>query len=74
MPVDFGQKRVQLGERLVVVHLLVAVLSYSRRLFAKAFPASERPMQAPSMARLVTATASSGCALPISAAAERNAL
>lgn len=37
MQVDFGQKRVQIGERLVVVHLLVAVLSYSRRLFVKAF-------------------------------------
>jgi len=37
MQVDFGQKRVRIGERTVVVHLLVAVLSYSRRIFVKAF-------------------------------------
>src|SRR5213594_2544501 len=36
MQVDFGQKRVRIGERTVVVHLLVAVLSYSRRIFVKA--------------------------------------
>lgn len=37
MQVDFGQQRVWLGEYAVMVHLLVAVLSYSRRLFVKAF-------------------------------------
>jgi len=37
MQVDFGQKRVCIGERVVVVHLLVAVLSYARRIFVKAF-------------------------------------
>src|SRR5437867_450920 len=40
MQVDFGQKRVRIGERTVVVHLLVAVLSYSRRIFVKAFLAA----------------------------------
>lgn len=37
MQVDFGQKRVQIGANVVVVHLLVAVLSYSRRIFVRAF-------------------------------------
>ncbi len=37
MQIDFGQKRVLIGGKLVTVHLLVAVLSYSRRLFVKAF-------------------------------------
>lgn len=37
MQVDFGQKRVRVGAAEVVVHLLVAVLSYSRRLFVRAF-------------------------------------
>lgn len=37
MQIDFGQKRVRIGEVEVVVHLLVAVLSYSRRLFVRAF-------------------------------------
>lgn len=36
-PADFGQKRVQIGEASVRVFFLVAVLSYSRRLFVKAF-------------------------------------
>lgn len=36
MQVDFGQKRVLIGTAEVVVHLLVAVLSYSRRLFVRA--------------------------------------
>jgi transposase len=35
--VDFGQKLVRIGGELVRVFLLVAVLSHSRRLFAKAF-------------------------------------
>jgi transposase len=35
--IDFGQKRVQIGDVWVRVFLLVAVLSYSRRLFVKAF-------------------------------------
>ena len=37
MQVDFGQKKVWLGAALVTVHLLVATLSYSRRVFVKAF-------------------------------------
>jgi transposase len=37
MQVDFGQKLVAIGGALVRVYLLVAVLSYSRRLFVKAF-------------------------------------
>ena len=39
MQIDFGQKRVLIGGVETVVHLLVAVLSYSRRLFVKAFHA-----------------------------------
>src|SRR5262245_52608925 len=35
--IDFGQKRVQIAGTWVRVFLLVAVLSYSRRLFVKAF-------------------------------------
>jgi hypothetical protein len=37
MQVDFGQKRVRIAGEWVRVYLLVAVLSYSRRLFVKAF-------------------------------------
>ena len=37
LQIDFGQKRVQIGEVSVRVFFLVAVLSYSRRLFVKAF-------------------------------------
>ena len=37
MQIDFGQKRIRIGGEVVVVHLLVAVLSYSRRLFVKPF-------------------------------------
>jgi transposase len=37
LQIDFGQKRVQMGGSWVRVFLLVAVLSYSRRLFVKAF-------------------------------------
>jgi transposase len=37
MQVDFGEKKVRLGGQLVKVFLLVAVLSYSRRLFVRAF-------------------------------------
>jgi len=37
MQVDFGQKKVRVGAALVTVHLLVATLSYSRRVFVKAF-------------------------------------
>lgn len=37
MQIDFGQKRVRVGAVEVVVHLLVAVLSYSRRIFVRAF-------------------------------------
>lgn len=37
MQIDFGEKWVAIGGQRVRVHLLVAVLSYSRRLFAKAF-------------------------------------
>jgi transposase len=37
LQVDFGQKRVQIGDAWVRIFLLVAVLSFSRRLFVKAF-------------------------------------
>jgi transposase len=37
LQIDFGQKRVQIGAASVRVFFLVAVLSYSRRLFVKAF-------------------------------------
>lgn len=37
MQIDFGEKWVSIGGQLVRVFLLVAVLSYSRRLFVKAF-------------------------------------
>jgi transposase len=37
MQVDFGQKRVVIDGVPVVVHLMAAVLGYSRRLFVKAF-------------------------------------
>jgi len=37
MQVDFGQKRVPLGGTLVRLYFLVAVLSYSRRLYVKPF-------------------------------------
>lgn len=37
MQIDFGEKRVRIGGVAVTVFLLAAVLSYSRRLFVKAF-------------------------------------
>lgn len=37
MQIDFGQKRVVIGGSVVVVHLMTAVLSYSRRVFVRAF-------------------------------------
>jgi transposase len=37
MQIDFGEKRVTIGAVAVTVFLLVAVLSYSRRVFVKAF-------------------------------------
>ncbi|BCS33764.1 transposase [Luteitalea sp. TBR-22] len=37
LQVDFGQKRVEIAGTAVRLHLLVAVLSYSRRIFVKAF-------------------------------------
>jgi transposase len=37
MQIDFGEKKVRIGERVVVVHLMAAVLGYSRRIFVKAF-------------------------------------
>jgi transposase len=37
LQIDFGQKRVEIGGERVRVFFLVAVLSYSRRLFVKAF-------------------------------------
>jgi len=37
MQIDFGQKRVRIGATEVVVHMLVATLCYSRRVFVKAF-------------------------------------
>ena len=42
MQIDFGQKLVSIAGVLVRVHLLVAVLSYSRRLFVKAFLAERQ--------------------------------
>ena len=42
MQIDFGQKLVMIASVMVRVHLLVTVLSYSRRIFVKAFLA-ERP-------------------------------
>lgn len=37
MQIDFGQKRVSIGDTVVVVHLMTAVLSYSRRVYVRAF-------------------------------------
>lgn len=37
MQIDFGQKKVRIGGRDVVVHLMAAVLGYSRRIFVMAF-------------------------------------
>jgi transposase len=37
LQIDFGQQRVRIGDAWVRVFVLVAVLSYSRRLFVKAF-------------------------------------
>jgi transposase len=37
LQIDFGQQRVPIGDTVVRVFLLVAVLSYSRRVFVKAF-------------------------------------
>ena len=37
MQIDFGQKRVVIGGTSVTVHLLVTVLSYSRRIFVRPF-------------------------------------
>jgi transposase len=37
MQIDFGERRVWIADSEVTVHFLVAVLSYSRRLFVKAF-------------------------------------
>lgn len=42
MQIDFGQKLVRIGGALVRVYLLVAVLSFSRRLFVKAFLAERQ--------------------------------
>lgn len=42
MQIDFGQKRVRIAGELFTVHLLVAVLGYSRRLFVKAFLAERQ--------------------------------
>lgn len=42
MQIDFGQKRVRIAGTYVTVHLLVAVLSDSRRLFGKAFLAERQ--------------------------------
>lgn len=36
--VDFGQRRVWIGETEVVAHVFVCTLSYSRRVYAEAFP------------------------------------
>jgi transposase len=37
MQIDFGERRVQIAGEAVTVHFLVAVLSYSRRVFVKPF-------------------------------------
>lgn len=37
LQIDFGQKRVEIAGTAVRIHVLVAVLSYSRRIFVKAF-------------------------------------
>lgn len=37
MQIDFGERRVWVGDQQVKVHFLVAVLSHSRRIFVKAF-------------------------------------
>jgi hypothetical protein len=37
MQIDFGQKRVRIGDAVVAVHLMAAVLAYSRRIFVRAF-------------------------------------
>ena len=37
MQIDFGEKKVRIGGVVVVVHLMAAVLGYSRRIFVKAF-------------------------------------
>ena len=37
MQIDFGERRVWIADQQVKVHFLVAVLSYSRRIFARAF-------------------------------------
>jgi transposase len=37
MQIDFGEKKVSIGGAVVVVHLMAAVLGYSRRIFVKAF-------------------------------------
>ncbi len=42
MQIDFGQKLVWIAGAMVRVHLLVAVLTYSRRLFVKAFLAERQ--------------------------------
>jgi transposase len=42
MQIDFGQKRVSIAGVEVIVHLLVAVLGYSRRIFVKAFLAERQ--------------------------------
>jgi transposase len=42
MQIDFGQKLVSIAGTLVRVYLLVAVLSYSRRLFVKPFLAERQ--------------------------------
>jgi transposase len=42
MQIDFGQKRVCIAGAFVKVHLLVAVLGYSRRIFVKAFLAERQ--------------------------------
>ena len=37
MQIDFGEKRVRISGVVVVVHMMAAVLGYSRRIFVKAF-------------------------------------
>lgn len=42
MQIDFGEKKVRIGGVWIKVHLLVAVLGYSRRIFVKAFLAERQ--------------------------------
>lgn len=59
MQIDFGQKLVRIGTKLVRVYVLVAVLSYSRRLFVRAFAPSVATTGARASPRRLPASAAS---------------